>query len=46
LFPTPDKTKDVPVAAPITGVVRVGDVAKTTFPVPVEDSHEATVPFE
>ena len=27
--------RDVPVADPISGVVRVGDVAKTLFPVPV-----------
>ena len=31
----PETLKLVPVAAPITGVTKVGDVAKTTEPVPV-----------
>src|SRR5947209_8292974 len=34
-FKKEDKTKEVPVAAPRVGVVRVGEVAKTAKPVPV-----------
>ena len=32
----PDTLREVPVAAPITGVTSVGDVARTTEPEPVE----------
>jgi hypothetical protein len=31
----PERSKDVPVAAPMFGVTSVGDVESTTFPVPV-----------
>jgi hypothetical protein len=31
----PDRTRDVPVAAPIAGVTRVGVLANTKAPVPV-----------
>ena len=41
---SPEVTNDVPVAAPISGVVSVGEVASTTAPVPVDDADRARVP--
>ena len=35
------RTREVPVAAPITGVTSVGDVLKTTTPVPVSFVRDA-----
>jgi hypothetical protein len=42
----PVRFSDVPVAAPMVGVTRVGDEARTLLPVPVDANHEVTVPFE
>lgn len=42
----PDATSDVPVAAPMFGVVSAGEVAKTARPVPVSSESAAASPAE